>query len=479
MIKRNSQYSLIVLVFLQLVILVSSCKAPALSLRNENVLLPAKYADTSDTINSSTIDWRSYFADDNLTALIDTAFKNNQDLNIISLEIEILNNEVMAKSGEYKPFVNINAGAEEEKQGEFTRNGAVDEQLKIKDGKKFPSPLGNFIVQTNFNWELDIWKKLRNAKKSAVLRYLASIEGRNFAKTRLVAEIASSYYELMALDNLASIIDQNIVIQSNALEVVRKQKEAAGVTQLAVNRFEAQLLNTQNRQYEIKQRIVETENKINFLTGRYPVPVNRNSQIFTQLSVDAILAGVPSQLLKNRPDIRQSELLLSAAKLDVDVARARFYPSVGIRAGLGLNAFNPLYLINPQSLAFNLAGDLVGPLVNKNAIKVAYASAGASQVQAVFTYEQTILTAYLDVLNQLSKMEKFTKSFETKSKEVEILDQSVIIANSLFNSARADYAEVLLTQKEALESRIDLVETKMKQLDGKINIYKALGGGWQ
>ena len=191
------------------------------------------------------------------------------------------------------------------------------------------------------------------------------------------------------------------------------------------------------------------------------------------------MAGVPSQLLKNRPDIRQSELLLSAAKLDVDVARARFYPSVGIRAGLGLNAFNPLYLINPQSLAFNLAGDLVGPLVNKNAIKVAYASAGASQVQAVFTYEQTILTAYLDVLNQLSKMEKFTKSFETKSKEVEILDQSVKIANSLFNSARADYAEVLLTQKEALESRIDLVETKMKQLDGKINIYKALGGGWQ
>src|SRR5690606_15415979 len=188
----------------------------------------------------------------------------------------------------------------------------------------------DFGIGVYASWEIDVWKKLRNAKKAAVSRYLSSVEGRNFMVTNLISEIAESYYELMALDNLLDIVERNIEIQGSALQTVKQQKEAAKVTQLAVNRFEAQLLNTKNLQYEIRQRIVETENKINFLVGRFPQPITRDSESFENLPIGPVQEGIPSQLLENRPDIRQAELELMAAKLDVKVARANFYPSFKI-----------------------------------------------------------------------------------------------------------------------------------------------------
>ncbi|HBK83003.1 MAG TPA: RND transporter, partial [Flavobacterium sp.] len=199
--------------------------------------VPEGYKNATDTVNVATVNWRNYFSDKHLITLIDTALKNNQELNIILQEITIGKNEIKARKGEYLPFVNIGAGAGLEKEGKFTRKGAVDEQLTIKDGKPFPEPLKDFMMGVNASWEVDIWKKLRNGKKIAVMNYLASIEGKNFMITNLVAEIAQSYYELQALDNLLAIIDQNIEIQSNALSIVKQQKEAARVTQLAVNRF--------------------------------------------------------------------------------------------------------------------------------------------------------------------------------------------------------------------------------------------------
>ena len=182
--------------------------------------------------------------------------------------------------------------------------------------------------------------------------------------------------------------------------------------------------------------------------------------------------------MTNRPDIKQAELALEAAKLDVSIARANFYPSFSIEAGVGFGSFNPKYLLNPQSILYNLGGDLMAPLVNRNAIKATYNSANARQLQAVYNYEQTILQAYIEVANQLSQIVNSSASYTTKAKEVDLLNQSITISNSLFRSARADYMEVLLTQREALESRMELIEIKLSQMNAKVNVYKALGGGW-
>ncbi len=466
------------LAFILLFFFVTSCKLDQKT-KQESKAVPQRFLNSSDTTTLARLNWREYFKDPNLIALIDTALQNNQELNITLQEIQISKNEIRARKGEYLPFIGLRAGAGIEKSGEYTRNGSVEENLEIKPSRSFPEPLPDFMFGAVASWELDVWKKLRNAKKSATMRYLASIEGKNFMVTNLIAEVSNSYYELMALDNMLDIIQQNTAIQTDALQIVKQQKDAAKLSQLAVNRFEAQLLNTKNLQYQIQQNIIETENRINFLTGRFPSPIQRSSINFNDMVLDSAYVGIPPQLLINRPDIRQAEMQLAAAKLDVQSARANFYPSFSIVAGAGFQSFNTAYLVSPKSIMYNLLGDMIAPVVNRNAIQATYNSANAKQIQEVYNYQRTILNAYVDVVNQLSKVNNFSKSFETKSQEVNILMQSIVISNNLFRSARADYLEVLLTQREALESKMDLIEIRMKQLDAKVNIYKALGGGWR
>ncbi|HWY13096.1 MAG TPA: TolC family protein, partial [Bacteroidia bacterium] len=438
------------------------------------------YTNSKDSVNSAKIKWKDFFSDPNLITLIDTALKNNQELNIVLQEINIANNEVRGRKGAYLPYLNVGAGAGVEKVGKYTSQGASDDANDITPGKKVPNPLGNFIVGADVSWEVDIWKKLRNARKVAVFKYLSTVEGKNFMVTRLIAEIATSYYELMALDNQLEILKKNIQIYQNSLEIVKLEKQAARVTELAVKRFEAEVLKNQSRQFYIMQQITVTENRINFLVGRFPQPVSRNSAAFSNLIPDSMRAGIPSQLLQNRPDIRQAEQQLTAAKLDVKVAKAEFYPTLMITAGAGYRAFNPQFLVTtPQSLIYSLAGTLVAPLINRNAIKANYYSANSRQIQAVYNYEKTILGAHIEVVNQLSNISNLKKSYDLKAKQVDALTQSIDISTGLFKSARADYMEVLLTQRDALESKFELIETKMQQMNAMVNIYQALGGGWR
>ena len=457
----------------------AACKMPAVTTRTENKSVPGGFNNSPDTVNMAAVKWKSYFTDPNLAALIDTALKNNQELNITLQEIAISQNEITARKGEYLPFVGVRAGAGVEKVGRYTSQGAGDATTEIKPGKEMPDPLPDFLIGAYATWEADIWHKLHNAKKAAVARYLSSIEGRNFVITSLIAEIANSYYELLALDNQLKIVDSNITIQTNALEVVKQQKEAARVTELAVRKFEAEVFNTKSLQYGIQQQITETENRINFLLGRFPQPITRDDKSLNAALPATIQTGIPSQLLSNRPDIKQAELEMSAAKLDIQVAKAKFYPSVGISAGVGWNAFSPTYLFRtPESLLYSLAGELVAPLVNRNAIKAAYINANARQVQAVYNYERTIVNAYVEVANQVAKIGNLAKSYDLKSQQVDALTRSIDISNDLFRNARADYMEVLLTQRDALESKFELVETRMQQMKAMVNIYQALGGGW-
>lgn len=475
-IDRTNRFQIAVILLLTLAL--SSC-VPTITMRTEDRSVPDKYVNGMDTMNSARIDWQDFFNDPFLSALIDTALKNNQELNITIQEITRAKNEVRARKGEYLPFIDVKAGAEVEKVSRYTRNGAVEANTEILPEEEFPEPLPDFMIAATATWELDVWKKLRNAKKVAMYEYLASSEGRNFMITNLVAEIANSYYELLALDNQLDNVKQTIDIQQKALSIVKLQKQAAKTTELAVRKFEAEVLMNKSRQFEIEQDIIEVENRINFLVGRFPQSVDRDPLSFDRLALDTIHSGLPSQLLENRPDIRQAELELEAAKLDIKVAKANFYPTIGIKAGIGYQAFRTEFLFqSPEALVYSLAGDLLVPLVNRNAIKAQYYNANARQVQAAYEYERTILAAYIEVANQISRIGNLKRSYDLKEQQVEALTESINIANDLFRSARADYMEVLLTQRDALEARMELIETKKQQLNSRVNIYQALGGGW-
>lgn len=476
--NQPTKYILAILAFSW--ILCTGCKTPALVQAPKVKEAPAVFENNTDTASSGNVKWRDFFTDKYLVALIDTALRNNQELNITLQEIEIARNEIRIRKGEYLPKVEAGGGMGIEKVGRYTSQGAGDASTEIKPGKEVPEWLPDYRGAVVASWELDVWKKLRNSQQAAVDRYLATVEGRNFLVTNLIGEIANAYYELLSLDNQLDIVKQNIKLQQNALEIVRIQKQAAAANELAVKKFEAEVLSSQSLEYDLLQKIKAQENEINFLLGRYPQPVERDRSGILNLVPAAVAAGIPSQLLSNRPDIKQAEWELQAAKLDLRAAKAEFYPRFTITAGLGLEAFNPAYLARfPESLLFSLAGDVAGPLINKNAIKAEYYNANARQIQALYNYERSILNAYVEVSTGLSNLKNRQQEYELKMKQADTLAASVDISTELFKAARADYLEVLMTQRDALQTKLEVAENKQQLFNSVITIYRALGGGWK
>lgn len=427
----------------------------------------------SQTSVAAQAQWDAFFSDADLKALIEEALDNNQELNMQLQEIIITRNEIAAKRGDYLPSLGAGVGGGVEKVGRYSSQGVSDELHGV------PANLPNLHFGFSAAWEIDIWGKLRNAMKSAKNRYLASIEARNFIVTQIVAEIAEAYYELVALDNQIEVLDRNIALQTDALEIVKLKKEAARATELAVQRFQAEVLKNQAHRFMLEQRRIEAENRINFLVGRYPQPVKRNPAAFNA-APPRIYTGVPSELLANRPDIRQAELELEASKLDVKVAKARFYPSLSIEAGVGYDSFNMRHLVaTPQSLAYNVAGNLMAPLLNRAAIKADYRAANAAQIRAVYNYERTILLGYTEVANNLAKIENLRNEYERLAEQVAKLQTAIEVSSVLYDAARADYMEVLLTRRDSLDAEMELIETKKDQLLAVVKVYQALGGGWR
>ena len=273
------------------------------------------------------------------------------------------------------------------------------------------------------------------------------------------------------------VLDQIIALQEESLKVAIALKDAGRATELAVQRFEAEVRRNQSEKLVVRQEQVEVENRINFLLGRYPMPVERTTGDFTEIVLAPPEAGLPAQLLQSRPDIRQAERELAAAGLDVLVARARFFPRLDITAGLGWEAFNPRYLFDPGAFVANLAGGLIVPFINRAAIVADYQSANARQLQAIYNYQRVVLKAFTEVVTQLNAAENFQKSVDLRKRQLKAQTASVDLAMKLFQAARVEYSEVLFAQRDLLNARLELINTKLRQIAAAIAAYRALGGG--
>ncbi|HJT30940.1 MAG TPA: efflux transporter outer membrane subunit [Pirellulales bacterium] len=449
----------------------------------QNFFLPQNFQGATGSENSSQIPIDEFFKDPKLTSLVDQALVGNQQLKILAEDIQIANNEILRRKGTYLPFVSLGAGASFRKLSDYTLEGSDTYSNFLLDQPftTFPNPLGNFLLPVaDVSWQIDIWRQLRNARDAQALRFLGTTDGRNYVVTRLAAEIAQNYYGLMALDKRLENLDSVIALQEQSLEIAKARKEAAQDTELAVQRFQAEVRKNQSEKLIVRQQIIETENRINFLAGRFPQGVERNSAAFFDLLLPMLRVGVPAQLLQNRPDIRQAERELDAAGLDVRVARANFFPKLVLTAGVGYEAFNTKYLfLTPQALLYNVAGGLVAPLVNRLAIKADYMNANARQLQALYDYQRVILNAFTEVVNRVSKVQNYSNSIALKRQQLRALEISVDVANNLFQLAQVEYIDVLFAQRDLLEGRRVLIDTKQEQLSAIVNAYQALGGGWQ
>jgi NodT family efflux transporter outer membrane factor (OMF) lipoprotein len=455
-----------------------SCAVPNLRLAQPGPPLPADFNGAASPDNSAQLGVEEFFCDPILTRLIDQALVSNRELLILNEDVQIARNEYLARTGAYLPFASFRASAGVDKPSLFTPLGAAERDLEFLPGKHFPEPLPDFLLRLNFLIPVDIWRELRNARDAAWQRYIAAAERRNYFVTRLVAEIAENYYRLMALDNRLMTLDQTIALFERSYEVATALKQAGRNTALAVQRFLAEVRRNQSEKLIVQQDIVTTENRINVLLNRFPQPVERVSARFFDLNIHALSVGVPAQLLLFRPDIRQAERELAAAGLDVNVARAHFFPRIDITGGVGYEAFNLKYLFwTPDALIYNVAADLVVPVLNKRAIQAEYRSANARQLQSVYNYQRTILNAFTEVVNRLSGVQKYSTSIQVKRQQLEALQASVTIANNLFKAGRSDYVDVLLAQRDFMDARLVLIQTRQEQLAAIVNTYQALGGG--
>jgi len=442
--------------------------------------MPPTFNGNTSADNSSCLMSTEFFEDPNLKGLINQALVGNQELKILAQDIAIANNEVMRRRGAWLPFITFGADASLNKYSDYTPYGAELNELTAPTGKQFPNPLPNFLVAANVSWQVDIWRQLHRARDAAVLRYLGTTDGWNYVVTRLVAEIGESYYKLMALDKQIETLDGTIALQEQSLKVAIAQKEQARGTELAVQRFEAEVAKNKSEKLIVYQEMIEAENRINFLVGRYPQPVPRASGNFIDLNLKTLNLGVPAALLQNRPDIRQAERNLAAAGLDVQVARADFYPKLNITSGVGYEAFNTQFLFfTPESLVYGVAGGLVAPLVNKTAIRAEYLNANAEQLRALYEYQRTTLNAFTEVINRVTKVQNYSMSIEIKRQQLASLEAAVDVADKLFQNARVEYLDVLFAQRDRNDARIVLIDTKREQLSAIVYTYQALGGGWR
>ena len=450
-----------------------ACKTPQATILPKDTLkvsLASMSRDSSVTVSPA---WRDFFQDSVLRSLIDTALQNNHDLKITLQELAIAKSAITAKQGALLPSISANVGAGISKVGRYTAEGAGNVGTELTPGHKIPTVIPDLAPTLQMDWTVDLWGKLNSDKKSAVERYLASEAGQRAIKSQLVADVAENYYVLLALDYKLLVMQQYIALQKNAVRIARIQKEADADTQLAVEKFEAELAKAQADEYVLRQSIIETENNLNLLLGRLPQPIARAKSDFLQLPMPATAHALSTQLLLQRPDVVQAEHALEAAKWDVETARKEFLPSFNLSAAVGLNAFNPKYLVKlPESLIFSALGSLTAPLINKKAIQANFSQADALQIEALYNYDKALMTAYIETSTLQSKIANLKQLRQFKQKQDEALMRAVSAAQKLYLNNRATYLEVIDSERGQLDCKMELIDTKLQQLSTLIDMYR-------
>lgn len=463
--------------------MLNSCQVPRPLLRPAKPAVPTAFAGSRDSAGIAGQNWRQFFDDPNLVQLLDTALAGNLDLRIATQRIEQARATFEHSRGFLAPQINAVASAGVDRYGRTTLNGVGNFDTNLSpniDGKqRIPNPTPDYFLGARSTWEIDIWGKLRSRRQAAYLRFLASEKGRQAVITGLVAEVARYYYSLLALDGELEILQKNIQYQQNALELVRVQKQAGRVTELAVQQFAAQLLNTQSRQGQIRQQIIEAENGLNRLLGRYPQSIARGRSLQERDLPGQVLTGLPTQMLVRRPDIRQAELELQAAHIDVDAARAEFLPSLNLTAYLGLNSYRITTLLDPASVAAGLLGSLTAPIFNRRFVKAGYQGAVAQSREAFYRYQQVIQASFSEVNTSLRGIDNYRQIADLQTQEVDVLRQAVTVSNDLFANGYASYLEVITAQRSVLDAELALINTKQSQFLSLTDLYRSLGGGWE
>ena len=450
-----------------------ACQTPQATVVKSDLKEKLLRGDSARKATQDTLMWWKRFDDATLQALIDTALVNNHDVKMTVQELAIAKSSILAKEGALRPVLSAKMGLGLSKAGRYTPEGAGNASTEMTPGHNVPTVIPDWAPGVQLDWTIDLWHKLQSDKKATVERYLASEAGQRAVRNKLVAEVVENYYALLALDEKREVMLQYVALQKKAVQLAKIQKEADAGTQLAVEKFAAEVAKGEADECLLREEISAREHTLNLLLGRLPQAVERRSKDFAALplpSAEGALAAV--ERLLARADVVQAEHELAAAKWDVETARKEFLPQLNVSAALGVNAFNPKYLVRlPESLVWNAVGNLTAPLINKRAIRAQFAQADALQLNALFNYEKTLLAAFVETHAALFKLEHLSLVEGHKREQYAALTRAVSAAQQLYANNRASYLEVNECEREQLDCRLSLIDQKMEQLNTLIGIF--------
>jgi len=437
-----------------------------------------------DQINLADVNWRNYFEDTTLISLIDTALVNNLDLQREAKRVEIGEQAFLQSKANFYPNLGLSPFDFNREYYSENFNNSGSNRARRNHGENPPRSLYTerlgYSAGLFSSWEIDLWGKLRWQKEAARAAFTQSKEFQKAVQTAIVAEVASTYYNMVLINSQIAVAERNLELGRNTLRIIRLQFQADETTSLAIQQTESQTLRAESLIPKLERSYTMLENRLNQLLGRYPQPIDIHQGVENVIFVDRFVTGVPLELINNRPDIAAAEQQLIASNAQVGVTQAMRYPSLVLSAGGGLNTIDINSFFDPIGSGFALLnGALFQPIFQNRKLKTNYKIAVGERELAELDFKDNVILAVREVSDALVAIEKLREEYKIGQRRILVTSKGVRDASLLFQSGFATYLEIITAQEDALQSELDLADLKRQMILANIELYRSLGGGWE
>lgn len=422
----------------------------------------------TDTASLGNVSWDKLFTDPILQAHIKKGLQKNLDIRIAMQNLVAA--QATMKQGKAGYFPTLSAGTDWT-HNELSKNSQFGAIVQNRSTDQYQ-------LTGSLSWEADIWGKMRSNKRATNAAYLQTTAVNQAIKTQLIASIASTYYQLLSVDAQIKVAEKTLINRNKSIETISALKNAGNVTEVGVKQTEAQKYATEIIIADLKNNIIFLENTMSILLGEPSAKIER-STFESQTMQPSITLGVPANLLRNRPDVVAAEYNLITNFEMTNVAKSGFYPSLKVTATGGLQSIDLKEWFSANSLFANIITGLTQPIFNQRQVKTKYEIAKANQEKAYLQFEQSLLTAGKEVSDALAQYNNETYKINVREKQVDALKKAADFSDELLTYGLANYLEVLTSKNDALNAELSLVDNKFQQYNAIIQLYRALGGGWQ
>jgi outer membrane protein, multidrug efflux system len=460
-----------VLALLPLVVLLQGCLMGP-NYERPKVSVPPSFRGAEGAAQQASfadLHWWEVFKDPTLQGLVKTSLANNYDLLMAVERIEQARQIAAQARSQFFPFFNYQGaiGGTKNPLGAIAGAGEVNSKSE-----------GAALIAINASWEIDIWGRIRRLNEAAKAQYLATEEGKRAVMLSLVSEVAQAYFELLGLDLQLEIARQNTANFGETLKLFTQRLEGGVASKLQTSRAEAAQATAAATIPELERQIGLKENQINVLLGQNPAPVPHSARLLDETLPPEVPAGLPSALLERRPDVLAAEEQVRAANAQIGVAAANFFPQIGLTAFLGRGSSPLDNFSSPNAFIWNALANAAGPIYQGGALKAKKREAIAAWKQTALQYQQTALYAFQDVSNALISREKYEATRVEQARAVQAYEDAVKVSFERYNAGKAGYYEVLDSQQLLFPAQSNLAQTQLNQRLVIVQLYKALGGGW-